>query len=144
MNLMKTTLKALGGVALIGALALSAAAATDAVKERTKPVGEVCMAGDPCAAEVAAVTAGDAERSGEQVYSTACMACHTTGAAGAPKLGDEADWTARMEARGLDGMYKSAIDGFQAMPAMGLCMNCTEGEMKASVDYILLESGQSL
>lgn len=144
MNPVKYTLKALGGVALLGALALSAAAATNAVKERIKPVGEVCMAGEPCAGQVAAVSATDAERTGEQVYSTACMACHTTGAAGAPKLGDEADWTARMEARGLDGMYKSAIEGFQAMPAMGLCMDCSESEMKASVDYLLIESGQSL
>lgn len=144
MNPFKTTIKALGGVVLFGALALSAAATTNAVKERIKPVGEVCMAGEPCAAQAAAVAATDAERSGEQVYSTACMACHTTGAAGAPKLGDEADWAARMEARGLEGMYESAIKGFQAMPAMGLCANCSESEMKASVDYMLVESGQSL
>lgn len=144
MNPFKYTLKALGGVALLGALALSAAAATDAVRERVKPVGEVCMAGEPCAAQVAAVSTGGAERSGKDVYSAACLACHTTGAAGAPKLGDAGDWSARMEARGLEGMYESAIKGFNGMPAMGLCMNCSEDEMKASVDYILTESGQSL
>lgn len=144
MNLVKSTARIVGGMVLLGVSALSAVANVDAIKERTQPVGEVCMEGEPCAAEAVAAVDGDVERSGEQVYSTACVACHSTGAAGAPILGDVADWDARMEARGLEGMYHSAISGFQGMPAMGLCMDCSESELKASVDYLLLESGQSL
>lgn len=136
---MNSTLKSLGLVAL-GALAISAYAATESVSDRTKPVGEVCMAGEPCAAPAAAPAAGGEARSGEQVYSTKCFTCHATGAAGAPKLGDAAAWAPRVAERGVDGMYASALKGFQAMPAKGLCMDCSDDEIKAAVDHILANS----
>lgn len=137
MSLVRKSLKTFSLVGVVGALVVSAAAAFGSIQDRIKPVGEVCMAGDPCAAAVAASGGSGEARSGEDVYGTACFACHATGAAGAPKLGDTADWTARIDARGVDGMYDGAIDGFQAMPAMGLCASCTEEEVRAAVDFIL-------
>ena len=55
-----------------------------AIEERIKPVGESCMAGDSSCGGAAAAVAGGTPRSGEEVYNTACLACHSTGAAGAP------------------------------------------------------------
>lgn len=120
------------------ALCIASFVWAESVSDRVKPVGELCMSGEPCAA--AAVVSGGEARDGETVYNTKCMACHATGAAGAPKLGDAADWAARSAERGIDGLYTSAISGFQGMPAKGLCMDCSDDELKAAVDYILENS----
>jgi cytochrome c5 len=70
----------------------------------------------------------------------ACTSCHSTGAAGAPKVGDAAAWQARITARNKDGLYKSAIGGFNGMPAKGLCFACSDDELKGAVDYMLSKS----
>lgn len=111
------------------------------VNERLKPVHSVYVEGDevPQVANAAPAAAGgdsSAARSGEQIYNTYCMACHTTGAAGAPKIGEAADWEART-ANGIDAVYSNAINGVGAMPPNGTCADCSEDEIKATVDYIL-------
>ena len=109
----------------------------DTMQERTKPVGSVCMAGEDCAKtksdDAAATTAG---RSGQAVYDSKCASCHATGAANAPKLGDTAAWSARI-AKGSDALYTSALSGFGAMPPKGLCFDCSDAEIKATVDYMV-------
>lgn len=82
--------------------------------------------------------AGAAEMSAEQMYQSACLACHNTGAAGAPKLGDVAAWAER-EAKGLDMLVKAAIGGIGAMPARG-GSQLTDDQIKMVVEYILAES----
>lgn len=77
-----------------------------------------------------------AERSGADVYNTKCVACHSTGAAGAPKLGDAAAWSSRAAA-GIDSLVAVATAGKGAMPPKGLCMDCSPSEMKAAVQHIL-------
>ena len=47
---------------------------------------------------------------GEKVYQKSCAACHGSGVAGAPKLGDKAAWAPRI-GEGMDVMYKSALQG---------------------------------
>lgn len=145
---MSVKLRALGtacAVILGGAVALTAYAADDTVEERTKPVGEVCMAGEACAAAASSTTVAAAEaRSGNEVYTTKCSVCHASGAAGAPKLDDKGPWESRLAEREIDGLYQSSITGFKGMPAKGLCMDCSEDEIKASVDYMLTESGVEL
>ena len=113
-----------------------------AIEERIKPVGEVCLEGDnSCGGAAVAAAGGGASRSGEDVYNAACMACHSTGAAGAPKLGDAAGWADRI-AKGNDALYSSAIDGIAGtgMMAKGGCMNCSDEETKAAVDYMVAGS----
>ena len=44
-----------------------------------------------------AKVAGAAERSGEEIYTVACVACHGSGAAGAPKTGDAAVWQVKAQ-----------------------------------------------
>lgn len=79
-----------------------------------------------------------ADRSGEVVYKKYCLGCHSTGAAGAPKLGDEAAWKARI-AKGQDALYASAKNGVPAtaMMAKGTCANCNDAELQAAVDYMV-------
>jgi cytochrome c5 len=57
-------------------------------------------------------------RAGEQVFTAQCGACHTAGAAGAPKLGDAAAWGARIKT-GYDSLLNSALKGKGAMGAQG-------------------------
>ena len=117
---------------------VSAGIIEDAINARLAPAGSVCVEGSDCAAAaVAAASGGSSEpRSGESIYNAACTACHSTGAAGAPKLGDVAAWSSRL-AQGIETVYANAIGGIGAMPAKGLCMDCSDDEVKASVDYIL-------
>jgi len=73
---------------------------------------------------------------GEAIYNKACMACHMTGAAGAPIRGKADQWEPRQE-KGIDTLYDHAINGFQAMPAKGGQPGLSDDEVKAAVDYML-------
>jgi cytochrome c5 len=55
-------------------------------------------------------------KSGEEVFKAQCTTCHSTGAAGAPKLGDAASWANRIS-QGFDALVQSALKGKGAMPA---------------------------
>lgn len=80
-----------------------------------------------------------AEKSGEEVYSAVCGMCHANAIGGAPMTGDAQQWAPRL-AKGIDTLYNHAINGLQEqgmMPAMGMCMQCSEDEVKAAVDYML-------
>ncbi len=107
------------------------------VEARIKPFGNVCLPGDECSGGAAGATEAVA-RSGEEVYNAACMACHTTGAAGAPMLGDAAAWGDRI-AKGIDALYDSGINGLAGtgMIAKGGCGNCSDEEVQAAVDYMV-------
>jgi cytochrome c5 len=69
--------------------------------------------------------------------------CHQTGVAGAPKLGDKADWGPRI-AQGNDTLYKHAIEGFNgakgAMPPKGGNPALSDDEMKVVVDFMVAKS----
>ena len=53
---------------------------------------------------------------GEEVYKAQCAACHAQGVANAPKLGDNAAWSARIKT-GFEALVNSALKGKGAMPA---------------------------
>lgn len=70
-------------------------------------------------------------------YNMYCMACHGTGAAGAPKVGDQAAWAPRLEAAGsVDALVESAKKGKNAMPPMGLCNDCSDAELKEIIEFM--------
>ena len=111
-----------------------------AIADRIAPVGSLCVDGEECgsaSAGGAQVAAGP--RSGEAVYNAACMACHATGAAGAPKTGDKGAWASRL-GKGMDMLVSNAINGINAMPAKGMCMDCSDEEIRASVEYMVGKS----
>lgn len=123
--------------------AASAFAMTDQqraeLEERIKPAGQVCMEGDSSCGSASASSSGGSGKSAEEIYNTSCMACHTTGAAGAPKIGDAAAWDERL-GKGIEEVYANAINGINGMPPKGTCMSCSDEEIEATVDYIVENS----
>ncbi|WP_434357768.1 cytochrome c5 family protein [Parasalinivibrio latis] len=105
----------------------------EAIAERISQVGSVYLDGE---GPVTAAAEPAGPRTGDQVYNTFCMACHGTGAAGAPKTGDAAAWEPRL-AQGRDTLNQHAINGFNAMPARGTCMDCSDEEIVAAIDHML-------
>lgn len=55
-------------------------------------------------------------RAGAEVFQNQCAACHMTGAAGAPKFGDQAAWATRI-ATGYEALLNAALNGKGAMGA---------------------------
>ncbi|WP_417501869.1 c-type cytochrome [Marinobacter sp.] len=116
------------------------ASVDDEIRARIQPVGEVCLQGEECGEAAAATeTASSGPRSGSEVYDAACMACHTTGAAGAPVIGNASDWAPRID-QGMETLINHAINGFNAMPAKGGCASCPDEEIQAAVEHIVAES----
>jgi len=74
----------------------------------------------------------------ETTYMASCFACHSTGAAGAPKVGPgNADaWASRLE-KGMDAVVANAINGINTMPPKGLCFTCTDEDLAALVAYMV-------
>ena len=85
---------------------------------------------------VSAAGAAKAAMTGKQVYESVCIACHGTGAAGAPKFGDKI-WIQLEKKEGLKELVKDAIKGERAMPPKGGCAECTEDEIRAAVQYMI-------
>ena len=76
-----------------------------------------------------------------QKYQNTCYACHGTGAAHAPEVGDIIEWEIRLE-KGLDTLVQNTIKGLNGMmPPRGLCTDCSDEDLNAVVDY-LLDSSQ--
>ena len=74
----------------------------------------------------------------QQKYMASCFACHSTGAAGAPKVGAgmSAEREPRLE-KGIDAVVQNAINGINTMPAKGLCFDCTDEDLRAIVEYMI-------
>ncbi|WP_027853732.1 c-type cytochrome [Marinobacterium litorale] len=88
------------------------------------------------AAALLAPAAAMAERTGEEIYNTKCSVCHAAGVAGAPVFGDAAAWAPRAE-KGIDALLATAKSGINAMPPMGTCVDCSDAELKASIQYMI-------
>ncbi|RDB44256.1 cytochrome c5 family protein [Halomonas sp. DQ26W] len=88
------------------------------------------------AAAFAFAATAQAEPDGEAIYNQACMACHMTGAAGAPIKGDEAAWATRLE-KGVEALYENSINGINAMPPRGGFASLSDEEVKAATDFLL-------
>lgn len=174
MNILVSLWRGFGAAALLAAIVLPHSAYAQNVADNIRPVGSVCMAGQPCvgtaagnagsSAMPAATTAAVAEVVEEAVedavemaaeaatevaaavsdfdpagvYQTNCFACHGTGAAGAPMLGDSEAWDARME-KGMEAVMANAINGIGAMPARGICMSCSDDDLQQVVEYMLAQ-----
>jgi len=105
-----------GGSATAGATGASQAGATGAAQK---------------VASAAPATAAD----GKSTYDKTCMACHSTGAAGAPKLGDKAAWAPRLK-QGMAALHAAALKGKGAMPPKGGNTGLPDDAVKAAVDYM--------
>lgn len=81
-----------------------------------------------------AVSAG-AFADAEEQYNRYCIACHASGAAGAPIAHDAAAWEPRL-AKGMDALLESTNKGIGAMPPKGLCGDCSAEDFTALIEYM--------
>lgn len=107
---------------------------TEATAQRIKPVATVAFSAGGNAAKGA--------QSGEQVVQAVCAACHQTGAAGAPKIGDKSAWGPRI-ARGQNTLVQDAIKGIRAMPPKGGNPDLSDVEVARAVVFMANQSGAS-
>jgi len=113
-----------------------AAMKPEAVAARLQPVGRVEFGapGD---------SAPKAPKSGEEVVKGTCAVCHQTGAAGAPKIGDNATW-AKLLKEGLGELTKHAVAGVKAMPPRGGNPELSDLEITRAIVYMGNLSGGKL
>ena len=78
--------------------------------------------------------------SGAAIFQSTCSACHATGVAGAPKVGDQQAWTVRIN-EGYDTLLKHALNGYNAMPAKGGNPDLDDVEIARTVVYMANQSG---
>ena len=108
----------------------SEALEAQAVAARIQPVGMI---------EVKDVNDAASMKTGEQVYLAQCVACHGSGAAGAPKLADVATWGPRIKT-GLDTLLNSALKGKGSMGAQG-GGDFSDFEIARAVVYLANQGG---
>lgn len=151
---------ALGAICFTLGMASQASATTtkqlDEIAQRIEPVGVVCIEGQICGAEqTKAITVADNKtstssvkaeaeaaysgRAPQNIYNRYCIACHASGAAGAPRLGNAKEWQPHI-AKGMDTMLKNVIHGIGAMPPKGICSDCTDEELKHTIQYMINQS----
>src|SRR4051812_2400798 len=105
----------------------------EAVARRIQPVGHVEFGG-------AGGGGAAGGRSGEEVVKSTCAACHQAGVAGAPKMGDNAQWAPRIK-QGLQTLVQTAIKGKGAMPPKGGNTALSDDEVARGVVFMANQSG---
>ncbi len=135
----------------------SASDAVDNVKEAGEKVanevsGNVSNKADAVVAAVSKESVSEASlatdlgadiKEGEKVYKSSCIACHGSGIAGSPKVGEKADWEARI-AQGKAVLIDHAINGFRGkegyyMPAKGGSKHLSDEQIAKVVEYMISE-----
>ena len=102
---------------------------------RIKPFGEVTMAD---------ASSPKGNLTGEQVFQSVCKTCHEPGIAGAPKVGDKAQWAVSIK-KGYETLVQHAINGIQEsgkfMPPKGGNPDLADVEVQRAVLYMANQSG---
>lgn len=123
-----------------GVAASGPAAAPSASASATPGASASAPAASPSGSASAPTATATAATPGEDTYNKTCMACHGTGVAGAPKLGDKADWMPRLT-QGKQVLYEHAIKGYTGakgvMPPKGGATNLSDEEVRAAVDFMV-------
>ena len=120
-----------GGTPKIGAG--SNALSPEAIAARLKPVADEGFT-------LVDASAPRQLKAGAEIYNAACVACHASGAAGAPKMGDSGAWSKRI-AQGYDTLVSHAIVGIRGMPAKGGNPALDDVEVARAVVHMANASG---
>jgi cytochrome c5 len=123
--------------------------------ERIRPFGQVAVAGEdnaalaiaqaaiPVAGAPAPAAGAAGPEDGKSVFESACIACHGSGIAGAPRIGDKAAWAPRI-AQGAATLEQHAIAGFQGpaglMPAKGGRLDLSDEAVRKAVEHMVAQS----
>ena len=125
------------GIIMVVQLVLSRPAADpqamtpEAVSARLQPVARLEFGGPGAAAGA---------RSAADIVKNTCAACHQTGAANAPKLGDAAAWAPRIKT-GVNALVQAVIKGKGAMPPKAGDASLTESEIHNAVVLMANQAG---
>ncbi len=116
------------------------------IDQRLAPIGDVQVAGNSgtqAASSAPAPVSGSASavaQTGKQIWEGTCSACHQTGALGAPRISNKAEWAPHL-AKGLAVLEDHALHGFKSMPAHGGNPALTDAEVIQALEYMLSQSG---
>lgn len=103
----------------------------EAVSARVQPVARL---------EIGAPAAAPGARAAADIVKNTCAACHQTGAANAPKIGDAAAWAPRIKS-GINALVQSVIKGKGAMPPKAGDASLTESEIHNAVVLMANQAG---
>lgn len=76
-----------------------------------------------------------------RTYESSCKNCHGVAGTGAPLSNDIAAWQPRM-AKGMDTLLDHSIGGFNTMPPMGMCPQCSEEDFVALINLMAGVKGE--
>lgn len=68
-------------------------------------------------------------------WARSCALCHASGAGGAPRAGDEAAWSSRVQ-NGRAILMKHTVEGLRRMPPLGYCMDCDLEDFAAMIEMM--------
>ena len=68
-------------------------------------------------------------------YERSCLLCHGV-RSGAPLVGFAPAWKGRV-AQGEGALLAHVREGFNAMPAMGLCTDCSDTELRQLIHFLI-------
>jgi cytochrome c5 len=116
-----------------GNAGLSKEQIAEATAERIRPVADEGF--------TLKVAGGAAQlQAGDAVYKAVCVTCHEAGLAGAPKVGDNGAWAARIK-QGYDTLVSHAINGIRGMPAKGGNPDLDNVEVARAVVFMANKAG---
>ena len=117
-----------------------------AVTQRIAPLSHEAIAGQDNSklaiveTPAAAMPVAAVPKTGTELFTQTCSACHAQGIAGAPKAGDTAAWAPRI-AQGKPTLYKHALDGYTGkagvMPPKGGRPDVSDDIVRQAVDHMI-------
>jgi len=82
------------------------------------------------------------KQAGMKIFHEFCSACHAAKPLidiKAPHIGDEKVWQG-LSGLGIDKLLAITVNGAGAMPARGGCFECSDAQLKATIQYMLKTS----
>lgn len=112
-------------------------------KHKNNSIGRIATIALAALVANVSLAANATDNKGKEVFDKGCASCHTGGfkgwVSGAPEIGVKEDWLKYMK-NGPEKMTKVTIEGGEGMDPMGGCKTCSEAQIKAAVDYIILKT----
>lgn len=94
-----------------------------------------------CGEEKQAATPVTLDREQSEYYANSCKTCHEDPATGAPRTHDVEAWAPRI-AKGEDQLLDNIVNGFNGMPPLGQCIECTAGDFIALTQFMAAPAGE--
>ena len=78
-----------------------------------------------------------------ELYASSCKTCHEEPATGAPQSHDTIAWAPRLE-KGEDVLLDNIVNGFNGMPPLGQCIECSAEDFIALTHFMAAPSAAAL